>query len=66
MAESVRRDEGPTTRRRREEGLVREVVRGKSSRTPFVLFAAVNFGLLLLAAVITLIALLAVFLAGLL
>jgi hypothetical protein len=43
---------------------VREVVRGKSSRTPFVLFAAVNLGLLLLAAVITVMALLALFLSG--
>ena len=45
---------------------MREVVRGTSSRTPFVLFGAVNVGLLLLAAVITLIALLALFLMGLL
>lgn len=45
------------------DGLVRELVRGKSSRTPFVLFAAVNLGDFL-AAVITLIALLALFVSG--
>lgn len=52
--------------RRRREGIVREIARGTSARTPFALFAAVNLGLLLLAAVITLIALFALFLAGLL
>lgn len=53
-------------RRRRDDGIVREIVRGKSPRTPFVLFAAVNFGLLLLAALITLLTFFALFLAGVL
>jgi hypothetical protein len=61
---SRNQDLSPTPRR--DEGIVRELARGKSSRTPFMLFAAVNFGLLLLAAVITLITFLALFLAGVL
>jgi hypothetical protein len=55
--------------KRGNDGLVREVLRGevlrgKSPRTPFVLFSVVNLGLLLLAAVITFIALLALFVPG--
>jgi hypothetical protein len=61
-AEQAFARDGDTDHVGRDEGLAREVGRGRSARTPFVLFFGVNLALLGLALAIALLVLLALLL----